>query len=93
MRDGLIESSLDSKMIRSFLLVALVLVAFGVNEIVSNETMRSITRGFLKVLDDCKAEVCFISFYFLIFISVSFGLIICTDASCNIISVVSKSFS
>lgn len=60
MRDGLIESALDSKMTRSFVLVALVLVAFGVNEIVANETMRSITRSFLKVLDDCKAEVCFI---------------------------------
>ncbi|CAH2089074.1 unnamed protein product [Euphydryas editha] len=44
-------------MTRSFALLALVLVALGVNEIASNETMKNITGSFLKVLDDCKHEL------------------------------------
>ncbi|XP_046969967.1 pheromone-binding protein-like [Vanessa cardui] len=44
-------------MAKYFVLVALVLVALGVTEISSNETMRNITASFVRVLDDCKKEL------------------------------------
>ncbi|XP_034835169.1 pheromone-binding protein-like [Maniola hyperantus] len=42
---------------KAFLFVALLLIAISVKEIYSNETMKSITTSFLKVLDECKHEL------------------------------------
>ncbi|XP_023936564.2 pheromone-binding protein-like [Bicyclus anynana] len=38
-------------------IVVFLFISISINEITTNETMKNITSGFLKVLDDCKHEL------------------------------------